>query len=75
MFSDEFIFSFRSDLSSQGVRVPEVLRKYVPGGIDFIPYTKELPKDSTSSKAKGKPGANAPATVAEATDKLSEVKV
>lgn len=34
--------------------VPEVLRKYIPGAPEFLPYTKELPKDSTSTKAKGK---------------------
>ena len=37
-----------------GVRVPEVLRKWMPDEIDFIPYTKELAKDSTSNKLKGK---------------------
>ncbi|KAL8909644.1 MAG: hypothetical protein Q9207_000142 [Kuettlingeria erythrocarpa] len=36
----------------QGLRVPEVLRKYIPGAPDFIPYTRDLPKDSTSQKAK-----------------------
>ncbi|KAI9741854.1 MAG: Cytosolic seryl-tRNA synthetase [Cirrosporium novae-zelandiae] len=39
-----------------GVLVPEVLRKYIPGSPEFLPYTKELPKDSTSQKAKGKAG-------------------
>jgi seryl-tRNA synthetase len=34
--------------------VPEVLRKYIPGQPEFLPYVKELPKDSTSLKAKGK---------------------
>ncbi|CAI7642164.1 unnamed protein product [Penicillium glandicola] len=37
-----------------GIEVPEVLRKYIPGNPEFLPYTKELPKDSTSTKAKGK---------------------
>lgn len=37
-----------------GIEVPEVLRKYIPGAPEFLPYTKELPKDSTSTKAKGK---------------------
>lgn len=32
--------------------MPEVLRKYIPGAPDFIGYTKDLPKDSTSQKAK-----------------------
>ena len=34
--------------------MPEVLRKYIPGNPDFISYTKELPKDTTSAKIKGK---------------------
>ena len=37
-----------------GIEVPEVLRKYIPGQPEFLPYVKELPKDSTSLKAKGK---------------------
>lgn len=36
------------------MQVPEVLRKYIPGQPEFLPYVKELPKDSTSLKAKGK---------------------
>ncbi|KAI7626127.1 Serine--tRNA ligase, partial [Hortaea werneckii] len=40
--------------TEDGIKVPEVLRKYIPGQPDFLPYTKELPKDSTSLKAKGK---------------------
>lgn len=40
--------------AEDGVHVPEVLRKWMPDEIAFIPYTKELPKDSTSNKAKGK---------------------
>ncbi|KAM4055972.1 tRNA synthetase class II core domain-containing protein [Hirsutella rhossiliensis] len=35
----------------EGLRVPEPLRKYLPGAPDFIPFTKELPKESTSQKA------------------------
>lgn len=38
----------------QGLRVPEPLRKYLPGAPDFIPFTKELPKDTTSQKQKAK---------------------
>ncbi|KAK3117334.1 Cytosolic seryl-tRNA synthetase [Teratosphaeriaceae sp. CCFEE 6253] len=49
-----------------GVTVPEVLRKYIPGEPEFLPYVKELPKDSTSLKAKGK---------AEAVKGTAEVKV
>lgn len=38
-----------------GFKVPEVLRKFIPGSPDFVPYTKELPKESTSSKSKAGP--------------------
>jgi seryl-tRNA synthetase len=38
----------------QGFKVPNPLRKYLPGTPEFIPFTKELPKDSTSQKVKGK---------------------
>jgi hypothetical protein len=31
--------------------VPEVLQPYL-GGLKFIPYTRDLPKDSTSQKRK-----------------------
>ncbi|GAB7347973.1 hypothetical protein MBLNU459_g5476t1 [Dothideomycetes sp. NU459] len=49
-----------------GIEVPEVLRKYIPGQPAFLPYTKDLPKDSTSLKAKGdaktkQPGPKVPA--------------
>ncbi|KAI9722089.1 MAG: Cytosolic seryl-tRNA synthetase [Chrysothrix sp. TS-e1954] len=36
-----------------GVVVPEKLRKYIPGEPEFLPYTKDLPKDTTSQKVKG----------------------
>lgn len=35
----------------EGLRIPEVLRPYMQGR-DFIPYTAELPKSSTSNKKK-----------------------
>jgi seryl-tRNA synthetase len=35
-----------------GIEVPKALRKYIPGQPEFLPYVKELPKDSTSNKAK-----------------------
>jgi seryl-tRNA synthetase len=38
----------------QGFNVPEPLRKYLPGAPEFLPFTKELPKDTTSQKAKAK---------------------
>ncbi|POS85039.1 seryl-tRNA synthetase, partial [Erysiphe pulchra] len=41
--------NFQTD---EGFNVPEPLRKYLPGAIDFIPFSKELPKDSTSLKNK-----------------------
>ncbi len=34
--------------------MPEALRPYLKGSPEFIEYTKELPKDSTSLKVKGK---------------------
>lgn len=40
--------------TSEGFCVPEPLRKYLPGAVDFIPFSKELPKDTTSQKAKTK---------------------
>ncbi|CBF77842.1 hypothetical protein AN8867.2 [Aspergillus nidulans FGSC A4] len=41
--------------TEDGFIVPEPLRKYIPGAPEFLPYTKELPKDSTSTKARSKP--------------------
>ncbi|CAK7240471.1 MAG: Cytosolic seryl-tRNA synthetase [Sporothrix thermara] len=69
-----------------GVRIPEPLRKYLPGAPDFLPFTKELPKDSTSQKkakgadkgAKPKVAAAAGAVAAEVTkaaDALKNVSV
>lgn len=40
--------------TEDGFNVPEPLQKYLPGAPTFISFTKELPKDSTSQKAKGK---------------------
>ncbi|MCJ1485598.1 Cytosolic seryl-tRNA synthetase [Schaereria dolodes] len=40
--------------TEEGVIVPEVLRKYIPGSPELIEYTRELPKNTTSQKAKGK---------------------
>lgn len=48
-----------------GIEVPQVLRKYIPGQPEFLPYVKELPKDSTSMKAKGKAEGKAPKLPAE----------
>jgi seryl-tRNA synthetase len=52
-----------------GVTVPEVLRKWIPGEKDFLPFIKELPKDSTSQKAKAKK------PVDDATKKMANLKV
>ncbi|KAK9453680.1 hypothetical protein V1511DRAFT_504177 [Dipodascopsis uninucleata] len=38
--------------TEDGFNVPEVLRKYIPGEPEFIPFSKELPKTSTSMKKK-----------------------
>jgi len=65
-------------LSIQGVRVPEVLRKYIPGNPEFIEYTRELPKDTTSAKAKDKapgPKPKVPPPGKTATDQMAELKV
>ncbi|RVX69505.1 hypothetical protein B0A52_06569 [Exophiala mesophila] len=54
-----------------GFEIPEVLRRYMPPGTpDVIPYTKDLPKDSASAKAKqpAKPKADVVA------DKLKDLK-
>lgn len=51
----------------QGIEVPEVLRKYIPGQPEFLPYTKELPKETTSSKKAKKVDAT--------TEKLEKLKV
>ncbi|EDO17463.1 hypothetical protein Kpol_1037p60 [Vanderwaltozyma polyspora DSM 70294] len=38
--------------TEDGLIIPEVLRKYMPGEPEFIPFVKELPKNSTSNKKK-----------------------
>ena len=35
----------------KGLRIPKVLQRYMQER-DFLPYTAELPKDSTSTKRK-----------------------
>ncbi len=57
--------------------VPEKLRKYIPGNPEFLPYTKDLPKDSTSQKVKGNatgPKAKVPEP-GDTTEKLKEMRV
>ena len=62
--------------------MPEPLRKYLPGAPEFIPFTKGLPKDTTSQKAKGKvdkapkpKAAPVGGGATEATEKLKDLKV
>ncbi|KAF2670027.1 seryl-tRNA synthetase [Microthyrium microscopicum] len=43
-----------------GIVVPEVLRKYIPGEPEFLPWQRELPKDSTSTKKKAAEKKTAP---------------
>jgi seryl-tRNA synthetase len=63
----------------KGFNVPEPLRKYLPGAPEFIPFTKELSKDSTSQRAKNKtekiskPAQKAAAIVDAAAEKLSKL--
>lgn len=53
-----------------------MLRKYIPGQPEFLPYTKELPSNSTSQKAKGKAPGPKPkiAPVGEVVDNLKNLK-
>ncbi|KAJ5081406.1 hypothetical protein NUU61_009670 [Penicillium alfredii] len=57
-----------------GIEVPLPLRKYIPGAPEFLPYTKELPKDTTSQKPKGK-SANKSARTDDATKKMEGLQV
>lgn len=59
----------------QGLEVPEVLRKYIPGQPEFLPYVKELPKDTTSAKAKGKAGGAKVPAVSEIANKVKDMVV
>ncbi|KAI9837587.1 MAG: hypothetical protein M1819_007238 [Sarea resinae] len=64
--------------TENGINVPEPLRKYIPGAPEFIEYTKELPKDSTSQKVKGKaagPKPKIPPATGEVKEKMEELKV
>jgi len=58
------------------------LRKYLPGAPEFIPFSKELPKDSTSQKVKQKAPKEAKAKVAaagpvsaEGAEKIKNLKI
>jgi seryl-tRNA synthetase len=61
--------------TADGLVVPEVLRKYIPGSPEFLPFVKDLPKDSTSQKAKGKTDAAKKQPQAEAQKKLKDLKL
>jgi seryl-tRNA synthetase len=47
-----------------------VLRKYIPGAPEFLPYTKELPKDTTSQRVKAKGKGKTKDDVAEGVENL-----
>lgn len=59
----------------QGFVVPVPLRKYIPGAPEFLPYTRELPKDSTSSKAKSKAASKSTGSTEEASKKLQGLQL
>ncbi|EAW12459.1 serine--tRNA ligase SES1 [Aspergillus clavatus NRRL 1] len=61
--------------TDDGLKVPEHLRKYIPGAPDFLPFTKELPKDTTSQKQKGKQDSRRTAGTEETTKKLQDLQV
>ncbi|KAL3469281.1 hypothetical protein BJX99DRAFT_241708 [Aspergillus californicus] len=61
--------------TDDGFVVPEPLRKYIPGAPDFLPYTKELPKDSTSTKSRAKPATNPASDTDEASKKLQHMQL
>ena len=55
--------------TEDGIKVPEALRPFLPGSPETLPYVRELPKDSTSTK-KGKK-----AEEKEVTEKVKQMKV
>ncbi|OIW29871.1 seryl-tRNA synthetase-like protein [Coniochaeta ligniaria NRRL 30616] len=68
--------------TEEGLNIPEPLRKFLPGAPEFIPFTKELPKGSTSQKVKAKADGAAKTKVAtpgdtpdQVADKLKETTV
>ncbi|KAK2765895.1 Cytosolic seryl-tRNA synthetase [Arachnomyces sp. PD_36] len=58
--------------TEEGVNIPEPLRKYIPGAPEFLPFTKDLPKDSTSQKRNKNKGAAGPN---DASQKMKDLKV
>ena len=76
--STAWSLTLTADVDMQGVKVPEVLRKYIPGAPEHIEYMKELPKDTTSSKAKVKatgPKAMAQPSTSAATEEMNKLKI
>jgi len=69
--------------TEEGFNVPEVLRKFLPGAPEFIPFVKEPPKEPAAPEPKGKKGkggakgaaAAAAGAVEAATEKLKNVTV
>ena len=58
--------------------MPEVLRRWIPGEPEFIRYSKDLPKNSTSTKAKSKGsshGASGPGLEEMTAEKIEGLKV
>ncbi|KAJ5095157.1 hypothetical protein N7532_007448 [Penicillium argentinense] len=58
-----------------GIVVPEPLRKFIPGSPEFLPYTKELPKDTTSQKVKAKQEAKQAKGADDAAKKMQGLQV
>lgn len=44
---------FENYQTEDGLVVPEVLRKYIPGQPEFLPYVKDLPKDKETTVVTG----------------------
>ncbi|KAL5332369.1 hypothetical protein BJX70DRAFT_135844 [Aspergillus crustosus] len=61
--------------TDDGFIVPEPLRKYIPGAPEFLPYTKDLPKDSTSTKSRSKPANKLVSGTDEASKKLQSLQL
>ncbi|KAK4987469.1 Cytosolic seryl-tRNA synthetase [Elasticomyces elasticus] len=65
--------------TEDGLKVPEILRPYIRGQPEFLPFVRELPKDSTSQKVKGKAHAKEPAAKVpkpgDVADQLKNTKV
>ncbi|KAI1261281.1 seryl-tRNA synthetase [Xylariaceae sp. FL1019] len=61
--------------TEEGLKVPEPLRKYIPGAPEFLPFTKELPKDSTSQKKDKGSKSGAKEKVAAVAEKVKDMAV